>query len=180
MSPLPPGAGVRYVCGKLGNDPSPPTHRKLSPQIPTQKKNTILLFASLRLARAMSFRRSASRVNIDRRGESGTSSSRPCSRHVLARSFLPHFAADIRGLGSAFSPRLSVSAGEAACPTYSSSCCAARRVTTLRSSSVVTSPPTEPEVTISLSSRRMILPLRVFGSASVKRICSGLAKLPIS
>jgi hypothetical protein len=36
------------------------------------------------------------------------------------------------------------------------------------------------DVTISRSRRRMILPLRVFGSASVKRICSGLAKLPIS
>ena len=49
-----------------------------------------------------------------------------------------------------------------------------------RSSSVVTSPVTAFDVTISRSSRRMILPLRVLGSASVKRICSGLAKLPIS
>src|SRR5207237_1264176 len=63
---------------------------------------------------------------------------------------------------------------------YSSSCCAASLVTTLKSSSVVTSPPTDPEVTISRSKRLMILPLRVLGSASVKRICSGLAKLPIS
>ena len=32
----------------------------------------------------------------------------------------------------------------------------------------------------SFNSRRMILPLRVFGSASAKRIWSGLANLPIS
>ena len=44
------------------------------------------------------------------------------------------------------------------------------------SSSVVTSPLTVCDVTISRSSRRMILPLRVFGSASVKRISSGRAK----
>jgi hypothetical protein len=61
-----------------------------------------------------------------------------------------------------------------------SSCCAASLVTTDKSSSVVTSPTTVFDVTISRSRRRMILPLRVFGSASVKRICSGLAKLPIS
>src|SRR5580693_6890232 len=36
------------------------------------------------------------------------------------------------------------------------------------------------DVTISLRRRRIILPLRVFGKLSVKRICSGLAKLPIS
>ena len=50
----------------------------------------------------------------------------------------------------------------------------------LKSSSVVTSPATVCEVTISRSSRRMILPLRVFGSASVKRISSGRANAPIS
>jgi len=44
-----------------------------------------------------------------------------------------------------------------ALPPYSSSCCAASRVTTDKSSRVVTSPVTELEVTISRSSRRMIL-----------------------
>ena len=48
------------------------------------------------------------------------------------------------------------------------------------SSSVVTSPRTAPLVAISRSSRRMILPERVFGSASVKRISSGRASAPIS
>ena len=48
------------------------------------------------------------------------------------------------------------------------------------SSSVVTSPATVWLVTISRSSRRMILPLRVFGSPSVNRISSGRAKAPIS
>ena len=50
---------------------------------------------------------------------------------------------------------------------------------TVKSSSVVTSPFTSPLVASSLSSRRMIFPLRVLGRASVKRIWSGLAKLPI-
>src|SRR5215472_12135777 len=51
---------------------------------------------------------------------------------------------------------------------------------TERSSSVVTSPRTSPSVASSLSSRRIIFPLRVFGSASLKRISSGLASAPIS
>ena len=45
---------------------------------------------------------------------------------------------------------------------------------------MVTSPVTAFEVTISRSRRRMILPLRVLGSASVNRISSGRAKAPIS
>ena len=51
---------------------------------------------------------------------------------------------------------------------------------TLKSSSVVVSPLTSPPVAISFSRRRMILPLRVLGSASVKRISSGWASAPIS
>ena len=57
---------------------------------------------------------------------------------------------------------------------------AASFVNTPRSSRVVTSPATVLLVTISRSNRRMILPLRVLGRLSVNRICSGLAKLPIS
>ena len=48
------------------------------------------------------------------------------------------------------------------------------------SSSVVMSPRTAPLVAISRSRRRMILPERVLGSASVKRISSGRASAPIS
>src|SRR5262249_51136447 len=46
---------------------------------------------------------------------------------------------------------------------------------TLKSSSVVVSPVTFAPLAISFRSRRMILPLRVFGSASAKRTSSGLA-----
>ena len=51
---------------------------------------------------------------------------------------------------------------------------------TEKSSSVVVSPVTDPVAAISLSSLLMILPLRVFGRASLKRISSGLARAPIS
>ena len=51
---------------------------------------------------------------------------------------------------------------------------------TPRSSSVVVSPLTSPPAASSRNSRRMILPLRVFGSESVKRMSSGLASEPIS
>ena len=51
---------------------------------------------------------------------------------------------------------------------------------TLRSSSVVVSPVDSRPAAMSRSRRRMILPLRVFGSASVKRISSGRASAPIS
>ncbi len=51
---------------------------------------------------------------------------------------------------------------------------------TEKSSSVVTSPATEPLVAISRNKRRMILPERVFGSISLKRISSGRASAPIS
>ena len=51
---------------------------------------------------------------------------------------------------------------------------------TERSSSVVTSPATLPLVASSRSSRRMILPDRVLGNASVNRMSSGLASEPIS
>ena len=42
------------------------------------------------------------------------------------------------------------------------------------------SPFTAPPAATSLSSRRIILPLRVLGSASLNRISSGLASEPIS
>src|SRR5260370_23729296 len=51
---------------------------------------------------------------------------------------------------------------------------------TPKSSSVVVSPLASVPAAISLSNRRMILPLRVFGSASVNRSASGLANLPTS
>src|SRR3954471_4042465 len=51
---------------------------------------------------------------------------------------------------------------------------------TLKSSSVVVSPFTSPPAAICLSKRRMILPERVFGRASAKRMSSGLATGPIS
>ncbi len=50
---------------------------------------------------------------------------------------------------------------------------------TLKSSSVVVSPVTLLPLAISFSKRRMILPLRVFGSASAKRTSSGFAIAPI-
>jgi hypothetical protein len=50
---------------------------------------------------------------------------------------------------------------------------------TLKSSSVVVSPVTVAPLAISFRSRRMILPLRVFGSASAKRTSSGLAIAPM-
>src|ERR1044072_3374332 len=49
-----------------------------------------------------------------------------------------------------------------------------------KSSRVVTSPATVPLVAISRSKRRMILPDRVLGSASVNLISSGRARAPIS
>ena len=63
-------------------------------------------------------------------------------------------------------------------PRYSSSL--RSFASTLRSSSVDVSPVDSRPAATSLSSRRMIFPLRVFGSASVKRMASGLANLPIS
>ena len=51
---------------------------------------------------------------------------------------------------------------------------------TLKSSSVVVSPLISPPAAICFSRRRMILPERVLGSASAKRISSGLATGPIS
>ncbi len=51
---------------------------------------------------------------------------------------------------------------------------------TEKSSSVVVSPLTSPLVASSRSKRRMIFPLRVFGSMSVKRMSSGFASAPIS
>ena len=50
---------------------------------------------------------------------------------------------------------------------------------TLKSSSVVVSPVTAFPLATSFSRRRMIFPLRVFGSASAKRISSGLAIAPM-
>jgi hypothetical protein len=61
---------------------------------------------------------------------------------------------------------------------YSSSCL--NFSSTDRSSSVVTSPATALPDAISRRRRRMILPERVFGSASVKRMSSGFASAPIS
>src|SRR5438552_4497424 len=61
--------------------------------------------------------------------------------------------------------------------TYSSD--PANLASTLKSSSVVVSPVTFAPLAISLRSRRMILPLRVFGSASAKRTSSGFAIAPI-
>ena len=60
------------------------------------------------------------------------------------------------------------------------SSCSRSFAITLKSSSVVTSPLISPCVAISRSSRRMILPDRVFGSWSVNRISSGRASAPIS
>ena len=51
---------------------------------------------------------------------------------------------------------------------------------TPKSSSVVVSPFTSPLLASSRNRRRMIFPLRVFGSMSVKRMSSGLAMAPIS
>src|SRR5436853_3040696 len=51
---------------------------------------------------------------------------------------------------------------------------------TAKSSSVVTSPFTSPVPASSRRRRRMILPLLVLGSASVKRMSSGRARAPIS
>ena len=51
---------------------------------------------------------------------------------------------------------------------------------TPKSSSVVVSPFTSPLLASSRNRRRMIFPLRVLGSVSVKRISSGLAMAPIS
>ena len=62
---------------------------------------------------------------------------------------------------------------------YASSC-SFNFAITLKSSSVVVSPFTSPLVASSRSRRRMIFPLRVLGSASVKRMSSGLARAPIS
>src|ERR1700680_3209882 len=62
---------------------------------------------------------------------------------------------------------------------YASSLSLSRAIT-LKSSSVVMSPLTSPLVASSRSRRRMILPLRVLGSMSVKRMSSGLAIAPIS
>ena len=45
--------------------------------------------------------------------------------------------------------------------------------------SVVVSPTDSLPAAMSRKRRRMILPLRVFGSAAVKRILSGVAKAPI-
>jgi hypothetical protein len=56
---------------------------------------------------------------------------------------------------------------------------AASFASTLKSSSVVVSPVTFAPLAISLRSRRMILPLRVFGSASAKRTSSGFAIAPM-
>ena len=50
---------------------------------------------------------------------------------------------------------------------------------TLKSSSVVVSPVTFAPLAISFRRRRMILPLRVFGSASAKRTSSGFAIAPM-
>ena len=61
---------------------------------------------------------------------------------------------------------------------YSSSCRSFSK--TEKSSSVVVSPATVPPEASSLSRRRIIFPLRVFGRASVKRRSSGLASEPIS
>src|SRR5438552_11581230 len=55
----------------------------------------------------------------------------------------------------------------------------ANLASTLKSSSVVVSPVTFAPLAISLSSRRMILPLRVFGSASANRTSSGFAMAAI-
>src|SRR6185503_8234718 len=63
-------------------------------------------------------------------------------------------------------------------PYYSSS--SFNFASTAKSSSVVTSPFTSPLVASSRSKRRMILPLLVFGSASLKRRSSGFASAPIS
>ena len=60
---------------------------------------------------------------------------------------------------------------------YSSSALSFAR--TLRSSRVVVSPVTLFPLATSFSKRRMIFPLRVFGSASAKRISSGFAIAPI-
>src|ERR1039458_2237230 len=54
------------------------------------------------------------------------------------------------------------------------------RASTPRSSSVVVSPLISVPEAICLSRRRMILPERVFGNASAKRMSSGLATGPIS
>ena len=51
---------------------------------------------------------------------------------------------------------------------------------TVKSSRVVVSPLTVPPAAICLSRRRMIFPQRVLGSASAKRMSSGLATAPIS
>ena len=51
---------------------------------------------------------------------------------------------------------------------------------TEKSSSVVVSPTVALPAASSRNRRRMILPLRVLGSASVKRMSSGLARAPIS
>src|SRR5947208_13593189 len=50
---------------------------------------------------------------------------------------------------------------------------------TLKSSSVVVSPVTFAPLAISFKRRRMILPLRVFGSASAKHTSSGFAMPPM-
>ena len=60
---------------------------------------------------------------------------------------------------------------------YSSA--AASFANTLKSSSVVVSPVTFAPLAISFRRRRMILPLRVFGSASANRTSSGLAIAPM-
>src|SRR5689334_8575436 len=62
-----------------------------------------------------------------------------------------------------------------AAPENHPSSCSFSFASTLKSSSVVTSPLTSPPDASSLSSRRMILPLRVLGRESVKRIWSGAA-----
>src|SRR5262249_8102585 len=64
------------------------------------------------------------------------------------------------------------------CFSYSSS--SRNFARTEKSSSVVVSPTVALPEARSRSRRRMILPLRVFGRASVKRISSGFAKLPIA
>ncbi len=64
------------------------------------------------------------------------------------------------------------------CPSHSS--IPFNFASTSKSSSVVVSPVTCPPAATSLSKRRMIFPLRVFGSASAKRISSGLAIAPIA
>ena len=81
-------------------------------------------------------------------------------------------------------PRASVATSPGGC---SPSCEVARHsssarsfASTRRSSSVEVSPLASLPAATSFSSRRMILPLRVFGSASVKRMPSGRANLPIS